>query len=355
MRVVTRELKIALLIGFCLVLVVSVLIADHLSAARTANLADAAPGIDTTIVEPDAPAIESRQAQAIRPGPLAMNPAPASETALVGGVDNAWNLGGQTDSHAMAGAVPVAPPSTGPTPGQTPVATTSLPAEPEPITIAQGRATPPELPGVQQPNAGSVSSIPQASNPGDTALADVIKNLGGKLANGEITPPAAMSTQTQPQAPELPVRTTAASEKFTTYTVASGDSLYKIAKKVYGKGELWKTLADANQDKITPTGNLKVGTTLKVPSIAGAPTLAAAKADAPAAKPEAKVDSSKGKAQPKGKGVTYTIKPGDNLGDIAKRTLGSSKRVGDILAANRGVLDDADSIRAGLVIQIPAK
>jgi nucleoid-associated protein YgaU len=255
----------------------------------------------------------------------------------------------------MAGAVPVAPPSTGPTPGQTPVATTSLPAEPEPITIAQGRATPPELPGVQQPNAGSASSIPQASNPGDTALADVIKNLGGKLANGEITPPAAMSTQTQPQAPELPVRTTAASEKFTTYTVASGDSLYKIAKKVYGKGELWKTLADANQDKITPTGNLKVGTTLKVPSIAGAPTLAAAKADAPAAKPEAKVDSSKGKAQPKGKGVTYTIKPGDNLGDIAKRTLGSSKRVGDILAANRGVLDDADSIRAGLVIQIPAK
>ncbi len=352
MRVVTRELKIALLIGFCLVLVVSVLIADHLSAARTANLADAAPGIDTTIVEPDAPAIESRQAQAIRPGPLAMNPAPASDTSLVGGVDNAWNLGRQTYSHAMAGAVPVAPPAIGMTPGQNPAATTSSPVEPEPMTIAQGAPAP----GTPGPGAVTGTGAPPlAVNVGDSALADVIKNLGGKLANGEITPPAAMSTETQPKAPELPVRTTGASEKFATYTVASGDSLYKIAKKVYGKGELWKTLADANQDKITPTGNLKVGTTLKVPSIAGATTLAAAKPDAPAVKPEAKADSSKGRAQAKGKGATYTIKPGDNLGDIAKRTLGSSKRVGDILAANKGVLDDADSIRAGLVIQIPAK
>ena len=336
MRVVTRELKIALLIGFCLVLVVSVLIADHLSAARSANLADAAPGVDTAIIEPEASPPTTGQGEAIKPGPLATNPARASEPAIPGSIDSTWNLGGQIDAHAMAGAVPVMTPES--MAGLAPAGPASLVAgEPAPVTIAQG------VPGTgaEEP----ASSV--ASGVGDSALADVIRTLGGKLANGEITPPPAMSTESTSVIPVGPTRTTPPVEKYSTYTVASGDSLYKIAKKVYGKGELWKTLADANQDQITPNGNLKIGTALKVPTLAGTPS--------PAPSVAAKAGNVKGKGDAKAGRVSYTVKPGDNLGDIAKRTLGSSRRVGDILAANKGVLDDADSIRAGLVIQIPAK
>ncbi len=38
--------------------------------------------------------------------------------------------------------------------------------------------------------------------------------------------------------------------KLTKYVVKKGDSLWRIAEKVYGNGFLWKKLFKANQDKI---------------------------------------------------------------------------------------------------------
>ncbi|MFZ2653708.1 MAG: LysM peptidoglycan-binding domain-containing protein [Victivallales bacterium] len=51
-----------------------------------------------------------------------------------------------------------------------------------------------------------------------------------------------------------------------TYTIEKGDTLSTIAKKVYGKSSKWPVILEANKDKITDAGKLKVGMTIKIPA-----------------------------------------------------------------------------------------
>lgn len=55
------------------------------------------------------------------------------------------------------------------------------------------------------------------------------------------------------------------SEKVNSYTVASGDSLWKIAKRVYGDGSKWGEIFNANRDKITNSNVIKPGMVLNIP------------------------------------------------------------------------------------------
>jgi nucleoid-associated protein YgaU len=50
-----------------------------------------------------------------------------------------------------------------------------------------------------------------------------------------------------------------------TYTVKKGDSLSKIAKRMYGDENAWHKIFDANKDKIKDANKLKVGTVLTIP------------------------------------------------------------------------------------------
>jgi nucleoid-associated protein YgaU len=52
-----------------------------------------------------------------------------------------------------------------------------------------------------------------------------------------------------------------------TYTVVSGDSLSKIAKQIYGKASLWKTIYEANQDQIKDPDLIFPGQLLRIPEI----------------------------------------------------------------------------------------
>jgi hypothetical protein len=53
-----------------------------------------------------------------------------------------------------------------------------------------------------------------------------------------------------------------------TYTVVAGDSLWRIAERVYGSGRYWPQIRDANPDKVREGGNLIFpGTTLDLPAI----------------------------------------------------------------------------------------
>lgn len=51
-----------------------------------------------------------------------------------------------------------------------------------------------------------------------------------------------------------------------TYTVVSGDSLSKIAKKHYGDANKWRRIFEANQDLIKDPDEIYPGQTLKIPS-----------------------------------------------------------------------------------------
>jgi nucleoid-associated protein YgaU len=51
-----------------------------------------------------------------------------------------------------------------------------------------------------------------------------------------------------------------------TYTVASGDTLSKIAKKFYGDANAWKAIFQANKDQIKNPDMIHPGQVLKIPA-----------------------------------------------------------------------------------------
>jgi len=51
------------------------------------------------------------------------------------------------------------------------------------------------------------------------------------------------------------------------YTVVSGDSLSKIAKKLYGDANKWRVLFEANRDQIENPDLIHPGQVLKVPAL----------------------------------------------------------------------------------------
>ena len=58
-----------------------------------------------------------------------------------------------------------------------------------------------------------------------------------------------------------------APKKPTTYTVKSGDSLWNIAKQIYGDGSKYTIIADANKDKITTPNMIHPNQVLTIPTI----------------------------------------------------------------------------------------
>ena len=53
---------------------------------------------------------------------------------------------------------------------------------------------------------------------------------------------------------------------YETYKVQPGDSLSKIAKNKYGNANLWKTIFEANKDRIKNPDLIQVGWELKIPA-----------------------------------------------------------------------------------------
>ena len=56
-------------------------------------------------------------------------------------------------------------------------------------------------------------------------------------------------------------------ETLQSYTVEKGDSLSKIAQKVYGKASLWKKIYEANQDHIKDPDLIYPGQVLRLPAL----------------------------------------------------------------------------------------
>lgn len=329
MLTVTREQKLALIVGFSLVLLVGVLISDHLSRARQAKIASVSPG---------------------------ESPAPAQ--VATSATDPLQGL-----NKALSEPAPAGSGSPNPLTQQVPGPTVSEPAQPT-ITIAQGPS---------RIDSGSHS---------DTALEEAVKKAGGRIEarsdgrSGIILPdlpgaagtvsaplggtPAAISTN--PKTWPMPREQTTGkilpnNERFKTHAVQRGETLFQIAGKYYGTGHVWRELAQfnglANKD-----GVVREGARLKIPSKElllgkasptetagrGAPMPEAAtvktirRQDVPILKPEIKF-------------ATYTVRKGETLGEISRKVLGSSKRWSELAEFNK--LEDEDTIVAGTVLKVP--
>lgn len=293
----TREHKVALIIGFSLILLVAVLISDHVSRARRTPVDEVKP----------------------------------SEVLAASG-------------RAMPGdaiAPPAEPASASPLPE--PIASAADPGPPPADRIL----TAPVAAGVQLP---SVPPSPVL----DPGMQRAIADAGGSILSGPVPQvilpvkpeaPSPAASSAPPGKPEDPPRY---------HAVQKGETLYQIAARYYGSGSAWKQLAELNRDRVGPNGEVRAGVRLLVPVGAAVTGFRAGTPPAAAPKP------SPGGPAPRPAGVriassrrdaTYTIRAGDTLGDISQRMLGTSRRWREILDLNR--LDEDDVLMPGTVLKLP--
>lgn len=290
----TREQKISLIVGFALVLLVAVAVSDHLSKARDAELD---------------PGLTADGSQWGSPAPARALPEPVPIDAFAAAPEHR----SATQSDARSGA-----------PGRT-------------------------RPSARGPIATSLDHA-AATRPTDflTRLRDRFEAM--PLAAETDRAP----TTTPPGSPK-PVRTSrrASTDQAPVlwHSVVEGESLWSIAQQQYGDGALAGKLAAYNGARASNPNLLRVGVRLRIPPkrvLTGeAPT--AQTRPTPRATPQPKTH------EPKKKVRRYTIKPGDTLGEIAMRELGTVRRLNEIVTLNPKTLADPDIVPVGVTILLPVK
>lgn len=324
----TREQKLALIVGFSLILFVGVLISDHLSSARKVKIGKVASESQSTpvTVAPMPPPGPAPESHAAAPGPPLRDP-----------LDLIIN--------APVTVAPTTPPVAAATPS----------AEPAPANTA----------------ASTPIQTVASHNPSNT-LVEEVRALGGDVINGSdgvptIKLPPAMGIVNKPMTSPSPAsqpRTIATPigpiQPLKTHEVRAGDTLFQITQKYYGNGNLWRELAKFNN--MDKAGTVRTGSRLKIPArdvLLGRSTPASnpdkgmnlLRPVEPKAPPKAAPP--RDRAKPRIELASYTVRKGDTLGDISLKTLGTSKRWQEIADLNN--LDDEDAISAGTVLRIPAR
>jgi nucleoid-associated protein YgaU len=313
-----REQKLALIVGFSLVLLVGILLTDHLSQARSVRM----DGIAER--EGSLPALARhvpRSAYATQPeGRL-------TEVGLTSEPDAAVGTRAEQGQRVALDADPLAigPPIVDPTSG--------------------GLAGPGPMPVRDERLAEIKSALQMAAN------------VQGEAAD-RVQPQPTIRPTIQNTTPAIVDPLDADIPDPAWYTVQPNESLYVICKRFYGKGTVWRKLAAHNVGRVGEDGSIRVGVRLQIPhasvvlgpgaTFAQSPEQTKPAVKQPAAKPPAAIDVASIKTR------DYTIKPNDCLSKIAQAQLGTIKRQGEILALNKDRLQDADDIRSGMVIQLPA-
>ena len=123
------------------------------------------------------------------------------------------------------------------------------------------------LPSGQEEIKPAVPALPQ----GPTAVeAPVVAPQGGEPQAGvELVPVPGQQEKTTAKKPagKTAGKKAAVKAKGKTYTVQPGDTLEKIAKKVYGKSSAWKHILDSNRNLLSSPSKLRAGMVLKITAL----------------------------------------------------------------------------------------
>ncbi len=213
--IVTRESKLALIIGFVLVLVVGVLVSDHFSQANTMSLDLQAPE-DARVIAPLAD-LGQREEQRL-------------DSAL----DQA--MGDRRDARAHA-SMPTTQPSK---------------RSAGPVMISKRSAGP-----VMISNSSEAASKAKTrANPGSSILDRAMDHVQEiELPRAAQLAPRATRANPRPL-PETPLGR---------YEVVAGDTLIGIARRTLGDGRRWTEIHRLNADVLGPDAILKIGMELKLP------------------------------------------------------------------------------------------
>jgi len=350
---VTREHKLALIVGFSLVLIVGVLISDHFSPARTQDVSAGAMSAGTPVGFGSSP-------QGLR--------VPADPTSRPQLPDTL------TSSH-VANRLPEQPTYQPPAP------------QPAPTALA-AQEVPPSLPEVTRPSGPTelVMGVPnspanQISEPlrsdfepatgaiGERFAENTSRSIPG-LGNNPIGPGAVL-TKPVDQIAAPPVSSKPLSSgSMKRHTIQEGDSIYRITATQYGDGMLWARLREFNPGKIGHEGELRDGVVIELPpkdvllgkavlpppGMKAPATRAGPSRQTPSTTPTpSKIDSPQKRNGTAPGHTVYVVQRGDELGMVAKKMLGSVKRWPEIAALNKDVMPDPDTLTAGMKLRIPVR
>lgn len=365
----TRELKLALIVGFLLVMVVTVLLSDHYSKSRQSDLAADTPARPTLVPDLSPEVEEPETALAIGDGgPI------GPDMPLTGGPQNSSNT--QQPVRMADGSI-----AGNDGLGQVPEGGNTAVPNGDPVVFNQGRDDQNRL------LAEAVARATRRLSGEDGSMPEALKR---EFVNGTPGPsgtPVPNETETKlAEETQLPEP---AAERI--HTVVAGDTLTKVARKYYNDGNAWKQLAAYNSGVIGKDAQVRIGAKLRIPSpevLAGktpaarpvvrepAPLVVADKTKKPVAeRPEVKplpkdavnADKSKvakndptkiqlpPKSPSKAKAPTYTVRKGDTLREIARTQLGSVARADEIIQLNPKLIKDPNNVPAGAVLTLPNK
>jgi nucleoid-associated protein YgaU len=235
----TRQNKVALVVGFALVLFVGILISDYFSAAQTRKTADLVP-TDLAAVTADgsAPLIDLQDAdRPIQPDPANPNPAALPETA----------------------AAP----------------TVQEPPRP-PVELGGGPAPAPAR--FHDVRPGESLSLICHLYYGDVALIDELADLNGiddpdtvQAGHRLRVPPANLLRDGSASSWNEPAAQPAAEARrdappYARYRVRPGDSLSGIAERFLSSPGRWRQLYELNRDVIGDPHEIHAGTVIRVPA-----------------------------------------------------------------------------------------
>lgn len=245
----TRENKLALVVGFALILFVGILISDHFSTARrqaSADLSETRPNdplvsgrrSDPELLELRPP--QPRVTPAVNQSPLPTATAEERPTVALRPEPRKIEMGG----HA-------------PVQVQEPVRQEQTRREVafQFYHVQSGET----LASICRKHYGDESLVSELAKFNDIANPNIVRvNHRLRIPSAEFlrgessTPPAAAATRPEPPVP-------------TTYTVQAGDSLSTISQQQLGTARRWREIHDMNRDVIRDPDNVIVGTVLKMP------------------------------------------------------------------------------------------
>ncbi len=307
----TRDTKLALVVGFALVLAVGVLISDHFASgyqSPPADLVETQPAVHVREIVGDGQDYERPTTPERRQRPnrrqnreeQAQDPGPSRELA-----------------NRNQGEQAVPPPQE------------FLLGSPEFHEFARSGPARELLPHERGLNGGPFTILPLV----DTREKDRVSPLDLRADRNE---------------PDNPDPAPAAKPVF--HIVADGESLWEIAKYYYGKGSVWQKLAKVNADRVGKNGVVRTGVRLRIPeAIAmGLPPRGLPK---PPATSESKQPNKPANQPTNETSKTYVVAKNETLSEIASKQLGTTKRMGELMKLNS--IEDPDAIRAGMVLRLP--
>jgi LysM repeat protein len=334
----TRETKIGLLVGLAFIIIVGILLSEplnHAGEAQPAPLPFAGGNVLRSDAAPGATAAQPQVSLAPEHPAAPSNPVLTHEEVArpQGGISIQIGSGqapaARVDSLSNAG-------------GHSPIASNEQQTQTAP---QKHQTATPKRDNLQTTQGNQPPSAPD----NQTAVAQNHRDpiMDAAAQQGEEIVPVGNGGSQSPQN----TKAQANSGPAKSYEAVSGDSLAKIAQKMYGSSSkaYRDAIVAANPSLKADPNKVLIGQAYVIPTV----TAGSANNATPAVVKETPATPAPNKTE--SAEYWYTVKPGDSLWAIARDQLGDTATVAAIKDLNAKTLNGSDGVKAGMKLRLPTK